>query len=149
MTETLLKNTSSAKIVSARIPMVDYIEFLKQATNDNLSITDFLIMKLYQEDKVKELTKSLSDKESRIKDYFGVSSDRSASSTIHDSKYRNRSTTNRNREFIALSEALRLKSLISKTEDFPTHRKINESKRRIIIINTPTELKGGRNISNL
>ena len=68
MTETLLKNTSSAKIVSARIPMVDYIEFLKQATNDNLSITDFLIMKLYQEDKVKELTKSLSDKESRIKD---------------------------------------------------------------------------------
>lgn len=68
MTETLLKNTSSAKIVSARIPMVDYIEFLKQATNDNLSITDFLIMKLYQEDKVKELTKALSDKEKKIND---------------------------------------------------------------------------------
>lgn len=89
------------------------------------------------------------NKESRIKNDFRVSSDRSASSTIHDSKYRNRSPTNRNGEFIALSEALRLKSLISKTEDFPTHRKINESKRRIIIINTPTELKGGRNISNL
>jgi hypothetical protein len=78
-----------------------------------------------------------------------VGSNFSTSSTIHDSKYRDRSTTNRNGELIALSEALRLKSLISKTEHFPTHRKINESKRRIIIINTPTELKGGRNISNL
>lgn len=44
----------STKTVSARIPMEDYIKFIKEATDNKLSLQEYLTVRIYQEDKSKE-----------------------------------------------------------------------------------------------
>lgn len=50
----------NSKAIAARIPMVDYIRFLKEATENNMSISDWLIVKIYDQER-QELIKKLSD----------------------------------------------------------------------------------------
>ncbi len=61
----------STKSISLRVPMPDYIRFLTAASGANQSMSEFLTLRLYQEEKVKELeqkmTAKLSEKDKEVK----------------------------------------------------------------------------------
>lgn len=44
----------STKAVATRIPMADYLKFLKEATDNGMSISDFLLLKIYGDNKQAE-----------------------------------------------------------------------------------------------
>jgi hypothetical protein len=56
-----------SKTISVRVPMEDYLRFLTEATRSKLSLSEYLFLRIYQEDKAKEFEKKLSDKEAKIK----------------------------------------------------------------------------------
>ncbi len=68
MSETVFQNAAPTKIVSARLPIPEYIKFLQAATDAKMSVSEFFYYKIYQDDKISELAIALSDKESRVKD---------------------------------------------------------------------------------
>lgn len=69
MSETVFQNAAPTKIVSARLPIPEYIKILNAATEAKMSVSEFLYYKIYQEDKVIELSKALSDAESNAKTF--------------------------------------------------------------------------------
>lgn len=75
MEQDTIQNAVGTKLVATRLPMPEYIKFLTTAMENKMSVSDLLQYKIHQEDKVKELTKALSDKESRIKDLEELSSE--------------------------------------------------------------------------
>lgn len=46
-------NDSQSKIISARIPMEKYLEILKKAMDLKISVSDYLILKLYDDNKTR------------------------------------------------------------------------------------------------
>lgn len=60
------------KAVATRIPFEDYIDLLQKVTSKNMSISDYLLLKLYQDDsddsKISMLQEKLSDAKSKISD---------------------------------------------------------------------------------
>lgn len=47
----MANNDSQTKVISARIPMDKYLEILKKAMELKISVSDYLILKLYDEPK--------------------------------------------------------------------------------------------------
>lgn len=45
----MANNDSQTKIISARIPMDKYLEILKKAMDLKISVSDYLILKLYDD----------------------------------------------------------------------------------------------------
>lgn len=68
MTETTIQNAAPTKIVSARLPIPEYIKFLTAATDAKMSVSEYFYYKIYQDDKVSELAKALSEAENRAKE---------------------------------------------------------------------------------
>lgn len=54
------------KSVAARVPMDTYIEIIKTAAELRMTVSDYLIMKLFQESKNEQLQQSLAEKEKAI-----------------------------------------------------------------------------------
>lgn len=54
------------KSVAARVPMDTYIEIIKTAAELKMTISDYLIMKLFQESKSEQLQQDLAEKEKAI-----------------------------------------------------------------------------------
>jgi hypothetical protein len=48
----MANNDSQSKIISARIPMEKYLEILKKAMDLKISVSDYLILKLYDDKKI-------------------------------------------------------------------------------------------------
>jgi hypothetical protein len=47
----MANNDSQSKVISARIPMEKYLEILKKAMDLKISVSDYLILKLYEDNK--------------------------------------------------------------------------------------------------
>lgn len=70
-----IQNAPPTKMVGTRLPIPEYFKLMTNAVEAKMSVSEYIGYKIYQEDTAKELAKSLSEAESRIKSLEEVSTE--------------------------------------------------------------------------